>query len=162
MNNVQEAEQSTVVPAVNGLAPEKAERLTLLSKEQALSEWDVLSKMFAIAIPRTLGRVTLDTLKANVEEGKALVVIAWNPDPMAPVIHAAFMVEGDGYPSGKKVFTISLCGGSDISEWGHLLWQFRDMAAELDFDQIQFTGRAGWSKFIGAKEVSRNYVEELK
>ena len=99
MNEVQEAEQSTVVPAVNGLAPvEGATRLTLLSKDQALAEWDVLSKMFDIAIPRTLGRVTLDTLKANVEEGKGLVVIAWNPDPMAPVIYAAFMVEGDGDP----------------------------------------------------------------
>ena len=162
MNEVQEAEQSTVVPAVNGLAPvEGATRLSLLTKDQALAEWDVLSKMFDIAIPRTLGRVTLDTLKANVEEGKGLVVIAWNPDPMAPVIHAAFMVEGDGYPSGKKVFSISLCGGSDISEWGHLYPQFRDMASELDFDQIQITGRPGWAKFIGAKEVSRTFIEEL-
>lgn len=140
---------------------EQATRLSLLSKEQALSEWDVLSKMFDIAIPRTLGRVTLETLKAHIEEGKALVVIAWNPDPAAPVIHAAFLVEGDRYPSGKKVFTISLCGGSDISEWGHLYCQFRDMAAGLGFEQIQITGRPGWAKFIGAKEVSRTFVEEL-
>jgi hypothetical protein len=35
------------------------------------------------------------------------------------------------------------------------------MASELDFDQIQITGRPGWAKFIGAKEVSRTFVEEL-
>ena len=144
----------------NALEPQAAARLSLLTKEQALAEWDVLEGFFLKAIPLTLGRRTIEDVKEQLEDDRGMVVIAWDPDPKAPVIYAAFLIESEQYPS-KKVFNIALCGGGEIKEWGHLYWQFRDMAQGLSFDQLEIEGRAGWSKFIGAKEVSRKFVEEL-
>jgi len=154
----------TVALAENQIAPtdDKASRLTTLDQAQAMAEWDVLAKFFEPAIPSTLGRRTMESVKQFVEDGRSKVVIAWNPDPVAPVIYAAFLIEAEEYSSGKRVFSIALCGGGGIEHWGHLYPDFKRMAQELGFDQIEISGRAGWSKFIGAKEVSRKFVEELK
>ena len=145
----------------NALEPQGAARLSILTKEQALSEWDVLGDLFALAIPSSLGRRTIEGVRQEIEDDLGMVVIAWDPDPKAPVIYAAFLIESEQYGESKKVFNIALCGGSDIEEWGHLFWQFRDMAKELDFNQIEIVGRAGWSKFIGSKAVRHTFIEEL-
>jgi hypothetical protein len=141
-------------------AREQASRLSLLSKEQALSEWDVLRKFFDLVIPATFGRRDIESVRAQVEDGRANVVIAWNPDPKAPVIYAAFLIEAEQYID-KKVFLITLCGGGRIEEWGHLLPDFRNMATELGFDQIEINGRPGWSKYVGSKAVRHTFIEEL-
>lgn len=150
--------------AANEIQHQTATRLSSLDPDQAIAEWDVLATFFekALTAPSVCGRMTLENVKKSVEDGNSKVVIAWDPDPKAPVIYAAFLIEANQYPSGKKVFSIALCGGGGVEHWGHLYPDFRRMATELGFDQLEISGRPGWAKFIGAKEVSRKFVEELK
>jgi len=136
-------------------------KMSILSKEHIEREWHVIEKFFDKAIPYTLGRTTIEQIKKRIEDEFAMVVICWDPDPRDPVIYSAFLVEADEYP-GKKVFHISMAGGEDIHVWGEFGWPaFKQMAKNMGFDQIEISGRPGWSKFITAKETHRNYVEEL-
>ena len=137
-----------------------AEKASILSAHQAIAEWDVISSFFALAMPYNLGRTSLEAIKQSVIDGYAMVMIVWDPDPKAPVIHAAFLIECDSYPH-KRVMNIAMCGGSKIEQWAHLWPQLKASAKAQGFDQIEINGRPGWGKFITAKETSRTFVEEL-
>jgi len=137
-----------------------AEKASVLTTEQVLAEWDVIGNLLELGIPYSVGRTSIEDIKQNIIDGYSIVMIAWNPDPKAPEIHAAFLVDADVYPK-KKVMNITLCGGGNIQLWAHLWPQLKASAKSQGFDQIEINGRAGWSKFISAKEVSRTFVEEL-
>ena len=134
-------------------------RVSVLTRERAVAEWDVLAPFFEQAIPYTCGRRDIDDVRDCVDDGNGLVIIAWNPD--ASEIYATFLAECLQYPK-KRVMSLTLCGGGSIALWKHLYPAIVHVAESMGFDQLEVVGRPGWSKIVGAdKETNRMFVEEL-
>jgi len=134
-------------------------RLTLLSNEQTVANWDIISRILAPAIPYTCGRVTLDDVDKAVQDDLAAVVIAW--DPLESDVYAAFVCEIELYPTGCKCWKITLAGGRDIREWSHLWPVLKQIGKDQGCNQVELVGRPGWFKVLQLSEVSRVHIEDI-
>lgn len=134
-------------------------RLSVLTREHALREWPVLSGFLEKSIPYAMGRIETKHWRDRVEQGEALVGMAWEPE--ARHIFAVFYCEIETHPTGKKVFTIAGAGGSDVTQWAHLWPVAVELAREFGCDQVEVYGRRGWKKFIDAQEAATVYVKDL-
>ena len=136
-------------------------KLTVLEKDQAIREWPVIGGFLAKAIPYAAGRWTLDDLRTQVEEGAMMCCVVWDPEEKH--IYAVMGCEAEEYP-GRRVFSISYCGGEEnsIQEWGHIWEAFVGIARGMGFDQIEVVGRPGWKKICkGTVEYARCYAMDL-
>ena len=134
-------------------------RITPMTADQAIAEWDTLSSLFEKVMPRVCGRFGLDDVKDTVARGNALVLLVW--DPEEHVIYAAILAEAEIYPS-KRVFSLNMCGGEDIEQWGHLFPVIEYIAKKLGYDQIDILGRPGWKKFLpGTTSVLTQFTKDL-
>ena len=137
---------------------EKA-RITPLTTEMAIKEWDTIEGVICKVLDQACGRYDMGHVKDLVTEGKALVLLVW--DPEEKVIYAAMIAQADVYPL-KKVFNLSICAGDSLEEWGHLYPVIKFIAKKLGYDQIDITGRPGWKKFIpSATNMATCFTEDL-
>lgn len=134
-------------------------KITALTPEQAIREWEVIGGFLSKSLVYALGRLSLDALMQRVIDQEALILIAWEPE--ARHIYAAFYAEVEQYATGVRCFTLGAAGGSDIAEWGHLWPAFEAIARQNGCDQIEVFGRRGWKPFIDAREVATVFVKEL-
>lgn len=136
-------------------------KLTVLEREQAIREWPVISGFLAKALPYCAGRVTLESIKEDIERGSIMVCVIW--DPGEKHIYSVVGCEADEYP-GRRVFSLAYCGGEpdSIKEWGHVWHAFVHIAKEMGFDQIEVVGRPGWKKICtGTTEFARVLAMDL-
>lgn len=134
-------------------------KVTALSKEQALANWDTLAGMLGSAIPYACGRITLDDVKQSIEDEMSMAIICW--DPQKGAVYMAFTAESEVYKTGVKCMNLNLAGGEALELWSHLWPELKRMAKSMGFDQIELTGRPGWGRALGLKETSRTFIEEL-
>lgn len=133
-------------------------KLTVMSKEHALREWEVLCRYFEPALEHADGTYGLVDMRKWVENDTALALIAW--DPEVQHIYAAFLVGVDDTPN-KRVYKFISAGGEDIDMWAHLWPAFKAHAKSFGCDMIRVTGRRGWARFITADEVATIFTEDL-
>jgi hypothetical protein len=134
-------------------------KLSVLTSDQALANWEVVGGMLAGALRYALGRISLEDAQTALANDLGLIVIAWNPNKGA--VHAAFFCEIDRYPTGRQCFNVALAGGSEMKEWAHLWPSMKEIARQHGCDHIELTGRPGWGRALGLKEVARLYIEDV-
>lgn len=121
-------------------------KLTELTSDQAIASWDVLAPMLDKAIQKGgEGRFTIHDIRRTVAEGLMLILAIWDPERKA--VYAVLGCEGSHLP-GKRVFTITLCGGAKAREWMHLYPAVRHIALSKGYDQIEVCGRKGWARLF--------------
>jgi len=148
--------QSNVVPIVDV----DNIRLTVMTKEQAIENWDVLQPYLAPVFEMSAGRIDADDALKQIVDDLAEVLLIW--DPPAHRIYAVIVAEAKIYPK-KRVFCLGLCGGEHIHLWAEKMWPaIQAVARKKGFDQIEVTGRRGWKRFIpGAREIATFYAMDL-
>lgn len=136
-------------------------KLTPLTAEYATECWSFLEPFVALALEYSQERLELEDVKRLVAEGGALVLLAWKPDEKR--VHAVMLCEGKNY-ARKKVFSIGICGGTDLFEWAPVVWPgILHIARDLGYDQVEVVGRRGWGRFLaGAREIATLYAIDLK
>ena len=134
-------------------------KLTTLSAEQAVANWNAIEPLLSKSLPYALGRVSMEDVKDVVAKEMGMIVIGW--DPTTSEVYVAFFCEIQTYKTGRKCFHISLAGGREIGEWIHLWPVLKKIGKDQDCDHIEISGRPGWGRVLGLREVSRMYVEDL-
>lgn len=137
----------------------RTSKLTSLSSEQALANWDTIAGLLEPALQYAYGRITIEDVRKVIDEEMGMIVIAW--DPKTNAVYAAFFCEIDHYVTGRKCWNISLAGGHDIDEWIHLWPVLQQIGKDQGCDHIQISGRPGWGRVLGLKEAARLYIEEI-
>ena len=134
-------------------------RVTPMSADLAIKEWDVIKSVITKVMDQACGRFTLEDVKERIASGHVMPMMIW--DPTTQVIYSVICAEAEEYPL-KKVFQLSICAGEDIEEWGHVYPAIKDIARAMGFDQIDIVGRRGWKKFLpGATTDLGVFIEDL-
>lgn len=134
-------------------------KLSVLTKDQALGNWETLSSMLGQAIPYACGRITIEDVKQSIEDDMSMVIIGW--DPKVGNVYLAFTGESEVYKTGIKCLNLNLGGGDSMELWGHLWPELKRMSKSMGFDQIELTGRPGWGRALGLRETARTFIEDL-
>ena len=134
-------------------------KLSALSKEQSLGNWEAISAMLEKAIPYSCGRITIDDVRQSIEDEMSMVIIGW--DPQKGAVYMALTAESEVYKTGVKCMNLNLGGGDSIELWAHLWPELKRMAKSMGFDQIELTGRPGWGRALGLRETARTFIEDL-
>lgn len=146
--------------ALNGLvATVKPAQLSMMTAEQALKNWEQISRLLQPAVDRSMGRVSLEGIRKAVEDELGIIVIGW--DPSSGETYVAFFCEVEQYDTGRRCWKISQAGGHEIDEWIHLWPVLKGMGRQFGCDHVELVGRPGWFRKLGLREVSRVYVGDL-
>jgi hypothetical protein len=131
-----------------------------LTADEAMEHWEKLAPYLEMSFKYSAGRMNIQAVKDNVEQGMSIVMVAY--DYANKEVFAVLAAEGINYPE-RKVFSVGLCGGKDIDVWAPTVWAgLVRIAIEKGCDQIEIVGRRGWKKFIpGVEEIATWYAMDL-
>lgn len=123
--------------------------------------WPTLEGFIQKALDHGTGRTTIDDVKTAVAKQLVNLALAWEPETQH--IYAVIGMEIKESPQ-KRILNLSFCGGGELDQWKHCWPVFVDLAARMNLDQVEVTGRPGWSKFTKGtpfKEVARLFILEV-
>jgi hypothetical protein len=141
----------------------EAQRIAVVeySAEDALEIWDRIEPYIELSARYNAGRSDIETVKAAVNAEDSIVVLVFDRDSR----QVLSVIVGEGYVfPNRTVFSVNICGGHDVEQWGRTAWhRLQAIAKRLGFDQIEVIGRRGWEGFLdGAHELSTTYVKDLE
>lgn len=124
-------------------------RLYALKPIDAATCWYDLEPKFADVVSRSLGRMSLESIRENVVSGWWMVWTVW--DDVGKNSRAWLLTELYTAPSGIKCWRIISCSGDDAGEWAHLIDEMKQAARAAGAQNFEMWARPGWQKILGQR-----------
>ena len=104
--------------------------------------WPHVSSLLQEACRRT-SLNAFEDIQADILDGRSLLWVAWNGRAIESVA-ATILINSEA----GKVCIITVCGGSGIKRWLHLVGQIEDYARHEGCARVRIFGRKGWLRVL--------------
>lgn len=104
--------------------------------------WPHVQPLLDPALAPDLADDDIETVRADLDAGRALLWIVWDG-----TLRAAVTTKIVDTPN-KRLCVITACGGRGVRDWVGLVAEIERYAAAECCDAVRLTGRRGWKRFL--------------